>query len=310
MQPILKVYQGYYLILILCAFCSTMLQSQETISEKPNIVWLVSEDNARDWLHLYHPGGASMPNVEALAKHGIVFNQAFSNAPVCSVARSTIISGCYAPRVGAQYHRRAQLVPLPEGQEMFPYYLRKAGYYTSNNSKEDYNLIKSEEVWDASSREASYKNRKPGQPFFHVQNFGTTHEGRLHFPPKDLTDKPTLNDPSTITPFPYHPNNDIFRYTYARYYDLHEQLDKQIGAFLKELEAKGCWSIRSFFITVIMVAYYQEVKGTSMKVGYRSLWLFIYRKNGSICLPYRLGVTWMALFSLLIWDRQYSIWRG
>ena len=54
---------------------------------------------------------------------------------------------------------------MPEGLKMFPEYLREAGYYTTNNSKEDYNFIKSEKVWDESSQNASYKNRKPDQHF-------------------------------------------------------------------------------------------------------------------------------------------------
>ena len=86
-------------ILSLLNSCHESQKSDEK-SEKPNIVWLVSEDNSKHYLKLYDEGGASMPNVEALAKKGIVFNNAFSNAPVCSVARSTIISGCNAPRVG------------------------------------------------------------------------------------------------------------------------------------------------------------------------------------------------------------------
>ena len=69
-------------------------------AERPNIVWLVTEDNSAAWLRLYHPAGAPMPNIERLAAHGIVFGHAFANAPVCSVSRSTIISGCYAPRLG------------------------------------------------------------------------------------------------------------------------------------------------------------------------------------------------------------------
>ena len=97
------------------------------------------------------------------------------------MARSTLITGCYAPRIGAQFHRRIEKVPLPEGLRMFPSYLRDAGYHCTNNSKEDYNLIKNEGCWDKSSGKASYRTRKPGQPFFHVRNFAVTHEGSLHF---------------------------------------------------------------------------------------------------------------------------------
>ena len=48
----------------------------------------------------------------------------------------------------------------------FPFYLKQAGYYTTNSHKQDYNFILPEGVWDESSKKASYKNRKPGQPFF------------------------------------------------------------------------------------------------------------------------------------------------
>ena len=67
-------------------------------SDRPNIVWIVSEDNSKHWLRLYQDGGAPMPNIEELADGGLVFQNAFSNAPVCSVARSTLITGAYARR--------------------------------------------------------------------------------------------------------------------------------------------------------------------------------------------------------------------
>lgn len=207
--------------------------------ESPNIVWLVSEDNSKHFLNLYNEGGASMPNVEALAKNGIVFNNAFSNAPVCSVARSTIISGCYAPRVGAQYHRKMELVPMPVGLKMFPEYLREVGYYTTNNSKEDYNFIKSDSVWDESSRNASYKNRKSSQPFFHVQNFGGTHEGQLHFTKTQMDTTETRTSQENVAVFPYHPDTPLYRYTNAYYRDLHQKVDTQIGEFIKQLEVEG-----------------------------------------------------------------------
>ena len=226
-------------------FLSTLIISGKSVihpdnqEERPNILWLVTEDNSQHYLKLYNPDGASMPHIEALAKKGIVYNHAFSQAPVCSVARSTIISGCYAPRIGAQYHRRMQKVPMPEGLKMFPEYLREAGYYTSNNSKEDYNIIKSGKEWDESSRTASYNNRKDDQPFFHVQNFGTTHEGKLHFSKQDMRNNATQTIPSEVSVFPYHPNSPTFQYTVAHYHDLHQKVDQQIGKFLEQLESDG-----------------------------------------------------------------------
>ena len=126
-------------------------------ADRPNVLWIMSEDNSTHYLKLYHENGATTPNIEALAAHGLTFNHAFSNAPVCSVARTTLITSCYAPRIGTQFHRRSVSATMPEGLRMFPAYLRDAGYYTTNNSKEDYNATKSKDVWDDSSKNASWR---------------------------------------------------------------------------------------------------------------------------------------------------------
>ena len=204
----------------------------------PNIVWLTTEDNAAQHMDLYSPGAAAMPNLEKLAQEGVVFNHAFSNAPVCSVARSTMITGCYAPRIFTQYHRRTQRVPLPEGVMPFPYYLKEAGYYTTNNNKEDYNFILPKGVWDESSKKASYKNRKSGQPFFHIQNHTVSHEQHLHFDQSTIDDFKE-EDLQNIEVFPYHPDTKTFRYTYYHFHNRLAMADQQMGKFIQDLKDQG-----------------------------------------------------------------------
>ncbi len=195
-----------------------ILLSATTIAQqkRPNIVWITTEDNSACWYRLYNPDhGAPMQNIEKLAKHGLVVNNAYSNGPVCSAARSTIISGVYGPRTGAHFHRPQVKVKLPEGLKMFPAYLRQAGYYTSNNSKQDYNYEKASEkgVWDESSKKATFRKRQPGQPFFHVQNHGTTHEGQLF---KGLPKgKKRIVDPKDVELCPYHQDTPLMRQKYA-----------------------------------------------------------------------------------------------
>lgn len=207
--------------------------------KRPNIVWIMSEDNSADYLRHFDPDGAPAPNIEAMADHGITFNHAFSNAPVCSVARTTLITGCYAPRIGTQFHRKHTTVPMPEGLQMFPAYLRAAGYYTTNNSKEDYNAIKGSDVWSESSRKASWKNR-PDQamPFFHVQTFTDSHESRLHFNEKQMQE-PTKTDPATVKLQEYFPDTPLFRYTRARYLDRMMIIDELVGGVIEELRQAG-----------------------------------------------------------------------
>ena len=219
-------------LLLIHSVCDSNDQSS------PNIVWLTTEDNSPHQMKLYHEEGISMPAIEKLAEQGIVFDNAFSNAPVCSVARSTLITGCYAPRIFTQFHRKAKQVPLPQGIMPFPFYLKQAGYYTTNNHKQDYNFILPDGVWDESSKKASYKNRKPGQPFFHVQNHTVTHEGNLHFNQKDIDDS-SDEDLDHIRVFPYHPDTKTFRYSYYHFQNRHLMADQQMGKFIADLEEQG-----------------------------------------------------------------------
>lgn len=208
-------------------------------AERPNFVWLISEDNSMHYLKLFDQHGAPTPRIESLARDGLIFANAFSNSPVCSVARTTLISGCYGPRTFTQFHRRSVLVPLPGDLKMFPAYLRDAGYYTTNKQKKDYNAIEGKGVWDESSRNASWRNRKTGQPFFHMQSFGTTHESSLHFSRRNMQRQLTKTDPETVFVAPYHPNTPTFRYTNARYRDNIQAVDQKIGAVVDELTEDG-----------------------------------------------------------------------
>lgn len=227
----------FYLCITL-GFTSACLNNNVPEKTQPNIVWITSEDNSKHYMKLFDEHGIETPQIERLADQGVIFTRAFSNAPVCSAARSTLISGCYGPRTGSHYHRKLHQVPMPKGTKMFPSYLREAGYYTTNNSKEDYNIFKTEGTWDESSKKASWKNRQEGQPFFHVFNIGTTHESRLHFIEEDMKTG-TKTDPESCFILPNHPQTELFKYTNARYRDKILEMDRQVGEVLDELRDDG-----------------------------------------------------------------------
>lgn len=208
-------------------------------AEKPNILWLVSEDNSKHYLKLYDEGGAVMPNVEKLAAHGLTFNNAFSNAPVCSTARTTLATGIYGPKLGTYQHRGFEEVALPQGFTTFNQSLQKAGYYTTNNAKTDYNFVADANIWDESSKKASWRNRKPGQPFFHMQTFVITHEGKLHFKQGAIDNRKTKHDPAKVTLAPIYPDTKTFRYTMAKTLDNHVVADNQIGSVIEKLKQDG-----------------------------------------------------------------------
>ena len=199
--------------------------------KQPNILWLTSEDNG-PFLGCYGDQNAVTPNLDHLAAGGIRYTQAFANAPVCAPARNTIITGMYACSLGTQHMRSTR--PVPGSVLFFPQLLREAGYYCTNNVKEDYNVEKKPDgVWDESSRSATYKNRRPGQPFFAVFNHTVSHESSLH------TSTDVQHDPEKMRLPAYHPDDPVIRHDWAQYYDRVTELDRQIGEKLNELQNEG-----------------------------------------------------------------------
>lgn len=200
-------------------------------ADRPNILWLTTEDISPN-LGCYGDAYADTPNLDAFAKRSQLFLHAWSNAPVCAPARTTIISGMYPPSTGGEHMR--SMVPLPQGTKMYPQFLREAGYYCTNNSKEDYNLEKPDGTWDESSGKAHWKNRAPGQPFFAIFNFQITHESQIRKPGHTL-----VHDPAKAPLPAYHPDTPEVRHDWAQYADNITTMDGQFAERLKEIEAAG-----------------------------------------------------------------------
>ena len=210
----------------------------------PDILWITCEDIS-PYLGCYGFEQAQTPNLDRLAERGIRFTHAYANAPVCAVARSTILSGMYASTIGT--HQMRSRIRLPEEIPAYPGILREKGYYCTNNSKKDYNSNYETDttIWDDSSNKAHYRNRKPGQPFFAVFNNGVTHESQLsgdrikqYVENKLIPEKPRIN-PADISLPPYHPDLPEIREDWARLHDLITLMDSMSGNLLKELETEG-----------------------------------------------------------------------
>ena len=213
----------------------SMLAAADTIhaADLPNILWVSSEDNGPQ-LGCYGDEYAVTPNLDSFAKRSLRYTRASSNAPVCAPARTTIISGVFPPATGAEHMR--SFLPLPDSMKLFPAYLRELGYYCTNNSKEDYNLAKGEDVWDESGRNGHWKNRAEGQPFFSVFNFTISHESKIR---NEIDEENRIHDPAKVTIPAYHPDTPEVRKDWAQYYDRLTMMDAEVGAALKELEEAG-----------------------------------------------------------------------
>ncbi|WP_139956604.1 sulfatase family protein [Flavicella sediminum] len=230
---------------VLCAilFTSNVLLSTVQSQNKPNVLWITCEDIS-PYIGSYGFEQAHTPHLDRLADQSIRYTNAYANAPVCGVARVTLLTGMYAPTIGSHNFRTNTL--LPSVIPAYPKIFKEAGYYCTNNYKRDYNSSYETDrtLWSESNSKAHYKNRKEGQPFFSVFNIKTTHESQLAadkikgYVERGEIPKESRIHPSSIVLPPYHPDVPEVREDWARFHDLITLMDKKVGSLLQELKDK------------------------------------------------------------------------
>lgn len=209
---------------------------------QPNVLWITCEDLSSH-LGCYGDHYAMTPNLDHFASEGIRYKNAFATAPVCTPARSTIITGLFASSLGTQHLRGS--VPLSPQIRCFTEYLREEGYYCSNNEKEDYNFKTPSTAWDESSHTAHWRRREPGQPFFSVFNLFMTHQSQTRYGKeklKEINQKLSTkerHDPDKAPIPPYFPDTPIVRLNMAALYTQVILMDKRFKEILDQLKEDG-----------------------------------------------------------------------
>ncbi|HEX5024584.1 MAG TPA: sulfatase-like hydrolase/transferase, partial [Agriterribacter sp.] len=233
-----------FIAMILFQLISVMLAAQ---SDRPNILWISCEDLSPHF-SFYGDSTIITPNLERLAREGVVYDNVYTAAGVCAPSRCSIITGMNQVSVGGHNMRNLgntypektglpksySIVP-PVDVRAFPEFLRAQGYYCTNNSKTDYQFEAPLTVWDESSTKATWRNRKPGQPFFAVVNYTITHESQVWV----RKDKPLRADPAKIKVPPYYPDTKTVRQDMARFYSNVVDMDDLIGDLLQQLKDDG-----------------------------------------------------------------------
>jgi arylsulfatase A-like enzyme len=97
-------------------------------SERPNIVFILTDDQRWDSLGCYGNPVIQTPNIDRLAENGTLFANSFVTTSICMVSRASILTGQYARRHGINDFY-AILSPAQMSQT-YPVLLRDSGYFT------------------------------------------------------------------------------------------------------------------------------------------------------------------------------------
>ena len=237
------------LLIMLAAFFFSCKEKAEEIETdlRPNILWIYLEDTA-PLLSSYGTTLIATPHIDSLAQAGVLYKNAFMPAPVCSAARSSIITGTMATTFGAHNHHSSRTkqsaIPLPENLKTIPEVFKQAGYFTFNNGKDDYNFVykrsdlysqeyKVHPLYGKSGVHLDLATLNDKQPFFgQIQLYG----GKEIFADSFKGNVKTPVDRSKIKLPPYLPDHPVIIEEYANHLDVIQLTDEKVGDIITQLK--------------------------------------------------------------------------
>lgn len=127
----------------------TQLEKTDTSNQKPNIIYILADDLGYSEVGVYGQEKIETPNIDALAKSGMLFTQHYTSAPVCAPARHMLLTGKHAGhayiRSNSEWGERGDVWnyqamakdstlegqgPMPESTVTMADRLKEAGYVT------------------------------------------------------------------------------------------------------------------------------------------------------------------------------------
>ena len=211
------------------------------VNDKPNIIVFIADDVSWDDIGVYGNDQVVTPNIDNLAKNGLIFNNAYLTTSSCSPSRNSILTGRYPHNTGAaELHTEP-----PLDMTSFPEILKDKGYYTLQAGKfhmgeyakrgfhevhdnKQINGLGGEDYWVE-----GLKKRPESKPFF--MWFASYDAHRIW---GDNEFSGTHNPDKIVVP-DYLVNGSLTRLDLANYYDEITRFDHYIGEVVNELKVQG-----------------------------------------------------------------------
>ena len=111
-------------VFILVALCV----ASATANERPNIIFLMADDQATYSMGCYDTPGAQTPNLDKLAADGMVFDAHYDTTAICMASRASVMTGMFEYKTGCNFEHGALMAE--HWARSYPQLLRQAGYRT------------------------------------------------------------------------------------------------------------------------------------------------------------------------------------
>jgi arylsulfatase A-like enzyme len=109
------------------SFFFVLLPLFSIAQQKPNILFIMSDDHDANAISAYNKNLVQTPNIDRLAKEGLLFNRSFVGNSLCGPARASIITGLFSHKNGFRDNRSK----FDPSQQTLPKLLRQSGYQTA-----------------------------------------------------------------------------------------------------------------------------------------------------------------------------------
>jgi len=275
----------------------TAIAPNLSASERPNILFIVSEDNS-EHLGCYGEKRVHTPHLDGLAADGVRYTRAYVPYSVCSPSRAAFLTGLYTRQtghIGLATHRFSMYRDF----KTMPAYFQQAGYYTGFLGKThvnpervvedfiDHRAIKqnnfgkttSIEKYAEEARAVMQKAADADKPFLLIINYADAHR---KFVGKSKNGFPTTMVEEPIAPFPWiGSDTPHLREELRDYFNCMNRLDEGVGMVLDKLDETGARDNTLVIYISDHGADFPRGKGSIYENGTRIPMIVNYPKNSS-----------------------------
>ncbi|MBA2113017.1 sulfatase [Bremerella alba] len=119
-----------------CAILLLAFFGQVSRAEKPNVLFIISDDLGSQSLGCFGNQQCRSPNIDALASQGMKFERTYTQYPVCGPSRAALMSGMYAQAIGVTSNGASEKFTKNLGDRpSLAQHFKDNGYYTARVSK-------------------------------------------------------------------------------------------------------------------------------------------------------------------------------